>query len=319
MIVAIHSKCIFMLSSGEPHYYLSYNVQRFITVLSDCAVPCFFALSVYLLFRKYEISDYFKIIKKKLISLVIPYFIWSIVGFLFFNIIFHLILGYEIVFSLEENLLDILLAKKNSPIWFLRSLFAMVVVSPLFYLSYKYLKHFSLIIFVALIILNLFVQFSYSGVVFWIPMYFIGGYLGYFGIDINALKKKSYISIISLLAYISYAVCIVVFEVEEQSVLYYLYRLSSALMIWLAFDILKVIYEYDAKNWMKVSSFVFFSHVIVVTLVRGIVFRILGESNLMILIGYFIIIFTTFCFVVGFANLLRKICPPVYKILSGGR
>lgn len=108
------------------NFYLSAN--KLIGVIADCAVPAFFTVSAFLAFRNYEIRKYGTFLKKKVKSLMVPYIIWSLLGFIYGQIL--AIIKHEPFGSLQ----DILMATYNPPIWFIRTLLIFVFLSPLFFI-----------------------------------------------------------------------------------------------------------------------------------------------------------------------------------------
>ena len=104
--------------------------------LFSIAVPFFFICSGYFLAGHMDITGWLCIeLKKRIITLVIPYICWSII-FLLLTICLGVVAGNDlsqcvsISFWVEGFGLNILRHPKLGPLWFVRSLMMFVVVSP---------------------------------------------------------------------------------------------------------------------------------------------------------------------------------------------
>lgn len=136
-----------------------YEIIRilFSKVISHIAVPCFFYISGYLFF--FNIHDfnkhvYFSKLKKRIYTLLIPYLLWNIFAIIidFYN------------FSNEHCFSDNIIRTTNNlwyyfsnpldyPLWYVRNLIILSIVSPLFfYIANKWSKLFFLILILLLFI-----------------------------------------------------------------------------------------------------------------------------------------------------------------------
>lgn len=136
--------------------------------LGRVAVPFFFLQSGYWLFR-YDIfetkSDILKRkLKKKVLSLGIPYLIWNTLGLLFFIIVSRLpgmpfnIYNGEIVSITLENILEgVFLHKFYFPFWFMKNLIVLTIFSPVFVilLRNRYRTYSAIIILVIMFLLDI--------------------------------------------------------------------------------------------------------------------------------------------------------------------
>lgn len=121
-------------------------------------VPVFFLISGFLFFaglQEFKASDYFKKIKRRIISLLVPYLfwvlLWTFIGLLLVNLFsdagFPQLQG---TFAGEEYSVIKLMYLKPIPFqfWFIRDLLKLVLISPLFYLLARELKEYSILLFV---------------------------------------------------------------------------------------------------------------------------------------------------------------------------
>jgi len=90
--------------------------------LANIAVPAFFLVSGYLLFRNTTWSGkvYLSKLKSRLLTIVIPYVIWTV--------------AYWIWMPLTRHIPELLLPQ----FWYLQELLFLVIVSPVFHLMHKY-------------------------------------------------------------------------------------------------------------------------------------------------------------------------------------
>lgn len=177
-IVSTNILCTILIVCLHARY--EYNgVYNIIGTLSDIAVPVFFAISSYLYFEKFDwnnpITSYKKGIKKRIFSLLVPYLIFSFLGFLIFTskaMLKHEILPCDIS-SLKDVLVYICFAKGNPPLWYLTSLFEFVLLAPIIGYIVRITKF-------SFVLIPLSVCFchtlSYSNIIFWLPVLIFGCY-----------------------------------------------------------------------------------------------------------------------------------------------
>lgn len=156
-----------------------YSVWPIMKVITDAAVPTFFGISSYLLFRNLTYKNYFNKVKSRFYSLVIPYLICSIGFLIFFNIVYLLIDGV-VKTKPCEILTSIYYCKMDGPIWYLRALFYFVLCSPI--LLFLFSKIGNTGVFCALLLsmyINTKYVIPYDTFYFWLPVLIAFGYMGY--------------------------------------------------------------------------------------------------------------------------------------------
>ncbi len=118
--------------------------------LAYAAVPIFFVISGFLLFHNVQVYDrntYFEKLNKRCKSLLIPYFSWNVIYlFLYWGVGQKNMILSEIP-NLFDNSLSplsfiviVFVKPLDGPLWFIRNLFAMVVLSPILYYMIKRTK-----------------------------------------------------------------------------------------------------------------------------------------------------------------------------------
>ena len=319
LVIGLHSSFVGFLDPNLGGYSFSLTFQRVFLTIGDAAVPTFFVISGYLLFSNFTLIDYPKMLLKKVFSLVIPYFIWSILGFLFARIIFPLLNQESIELTFQSVALDILLSKCCPHIWFVRTLMVFFIASPILYFVFKYLKKWSIFIPVIVFAIYIFFRPDYFGILFWIPVFFIGSYLSYFDVPVFNKYKPRLVSIISMVILISIAILFSIFNVKEEGTLYYCYRHLSIVLIWLSLDIFySFFFKEEIKDIFKISAFLFFSHVFITWSIDFLLRKIIPlDSNYKCVLFFFINWTISSLLCVGLGYILKRFANPVYKFLGG--
>lgn len=196
LIVLLHTDFSEYLYSAEDGALLK-NTMALSGALADMAVPAFYLISAFLLFWNYKNIDYIALLKKKTRSVLIPYIIWSCAGFLYL-----LILKREnIVFTVSGIARTICLSTGNQPLWFLRALYVLILLSPILFRILKVGK--VTICFVPIsCIMFAFFDIGYSSALYWLPVYLLGAWCGiYYDEIINShvLHKLKSLSITRVL------------------------------------------------------------------------------------------------------------------------
>ena len=318
LVIALHSSFASYLDKDAAGYIFSFTIQKSIFTFADAAVPTFFTISGYLLFNNYILKDYPKMLLKKLFSLVIPYFIWSVFGFLFSRIIVPLIKQETLELTFQSVALDILLANGCLQIWFIRPRVVFCICSPLLYFLFKYLKKWSIFIPITLFIINIFFIPNYYGIIFWIPLFIVGSYLSNFKIQIINHFKPRMLAIIALIILLTSAFLLARFNVSEESKIYFIYRHLSVVFLWSSFDILYSLYQKESvNNVFKISAFMFFAHFPIALLYEDLLMKGISIDNSHIVILFFLTWLLTSITTVSLGYLLKEYANPFYRIIIG--
>lgn len=171
---------------------ISHNIGRI-------AVPCFFLFSGFFFFlqiQTFNANIYVKQLAKRWQTLIVPYFSWNIL-FMIIVLVKNFIFGNlglmkdDIYVSLQKHsYFEILwVGPILFPLWFLRDLICMTILSPLFYLLFKSIKGFGLVLLIAVYL---------SGWELYIPglsstaiLFFgAGAFMGIYKYDLMALGER---------------------------------------------------------------------------------------------------------------------------------
>lgn len=118
---------------------VTWILSRFLAYL---AVPSFFVISGFLLFynvERLDISTYRSKLQRRIHTLIIPYIVWNIIYFVVLWIIDPKNLPLFTIYDVYHEwnpirlLYEVFVRPLDGPLWFIRNLFAMVIISPLFY------------------------------------------------------------------------------------------------------------------------------------------------------------------------------------------
>lgn len=148
-----------------------------------------FLLSGYLFFRHIGDCwnwkrDYLGKMASRLTALGLPYVIWSGVS-VAHNMLLSKITWGDLTFSYLLHALwplDPMASPAAGVFWFIRSLICFTLLSPLYYLIYKYCRHFTFLIAALLIFSPLPMRYMYGN-----AYLLLGGYLAYSGITLTRL------------------------------------------------------------------------------------------------------------------------------------
>lgn len=300
-------------------------IQRYVSLFADFAVPMFYVISGFLFFAnidKQNIKQFFaNKIKKRLHTLLVPYFIWSTI---FIIIVYVVRCFYNLntdYFNYCERgewvkfFLYVYWSPAAFHLWFIRDLFIVVLCTPLIYLFLKYVP-----LLVQLILLLTLATFQFIPIISWALFWFTLGAMFAFNdhepFDVIRSKKTSCAFVIL------YMIAIAIFTAFDVSLASnkpytFIVLLLGVIGIWHTLDyfcsytIVKPIINY--------TFFIYCSHIPLLNIIKTLIYPHLINSNIGILLGYIFspIITIAICSVLG--KLIKSRINTMYKILTGGR
>ncbi len=142
-------------------------VRWFSNVLISSGLPVFFFLSGYFASRHFEEyltwDGYKTLIKKKVLTLAVPYLLWNVIFILFYlaagSVVprigqrvakFHL----DTLYGFIDKLLGLSGSPLDGPLWFVRDLFVLFLILPLIVAAMKYAKWLLYLGFIALFVFS---------------------------------------------------------------------------------------------------------------------------------------------------------------------
>lgn len=321
-------------------------------VIAHIAVPCFFLISGMLFFinvKDWSWTQYKCKLKSRAKTLLIPYIAWNITPWLLILMIYYL-KGSFVYNSLDEfyeyinnynfNILYncfhwdgninwlgdnlIMTAPYNLPLWFLRELIVMVILTPIIYFfARKFNLWYIIILFIAYISriwiqipgLNISACFYFS----------LGAFFSLNSINIISMVKK-YRYIIFPLSVISLLISIIYYGVKSMlySSIFYFFVFTTVLAVFYITS--KIVEKYNIRaNKLLVSScfFIYAFHFVTIPIIGSplgfcnkILTYILPE---MPIIKYLIVPFLTTFLCMLVMLLGKKMLPNVTKWYTGNR
>lgn len=314
------SKSLYILFSEM----ISHNLGRI-------AVPCFFLFSGYFFFLSlsdFSRNNYLNQLKKRVRTLVIPYFLWNtlfIVIILIKNYLFHKIgLSYD-EFWIYLNSTSCYEwfwgGPINFPLWYMRDLICMTILAPLFYYLFYYLKTIGLFILV-LIYLSCY-ELGFSGFSMTAIFFFgAGAFFGIYKYNIVDLSQKNG-KIIMFFALILFGYVITyngedLYEIWIR--IFVIFGVSSALFC--GYLILKK--SFLKSIFTRLAPTVFFIYVIhelyLMNWINGFFIRMTWKSSdKSILISYFIIPIVCLMLSLLLYIIIKRIFPAFLQWSTGNR
>lgn len=301
-----------------------YFLQKYIALFADYAVPLFFTISGFLFFANFDsnniLSFFFSKIKKRINSLILPYFIWCT---LFIVIIF--IIGFFTDYKTDyfsyckqgkwgEFVSYVYFTPAAFHLWFVRDLFIIVLCSPAIYMFVRYLPKYIQMICLCLLGIFQFIPIISWGL-FWFTIgamfslnkkdifYFIKPKLAILYLCVFCVIVAYFVmSDISLASDRPYAVFVILLGVVG------VWRGSDYLC---SFDTVSSITHY--------TFFIYCSHIPLLNIIKTIIYPKLLDSNIGCILGFIIapVITISICLIVG--KLLRTKLFRIYCLISGGR
>lgn len=319
MIVFLHTN-LFVVTDGIMASFSGFMTSQ----ITRVAVPLFFAISGYLFFRNCQSFNMFFLktkVKKRVKSLMIPYLVWSSLGFLIVCFLQLVMPGsFSSYGSLSGySLRQLAVALFWSPVgtyqlWFIRDLFICFLLSPLLYVALRYLREVFLLIF-----LFLFLKGYQRGIsiesVFFVSL---GAYCALFHQPAILYKSKSKL-LVFILGITWMALCLSAAISREYSV-HCLGVLAGLFFVWTLYDILYPVYDGGDKleACLPYSFFIYVAHEPLLTLVKGMLLKF-SISQLWLLGVYFLAPFITISICIVAGKLLNFYFPNGYSFLNGGR
>lgn len=314
------------------------KIQLFTSeMIGRCAVPLFYLISGYLFFMKVPdgVKSIGRKIRKRIKSLLIPYFIGCVFFVIFYSFVAllpwtsNLINSSSSIMPLFQKPYSIILISifydggTGYPcafqLWFLRDLILIVATSPLWYLCLKHLKWgFVAVVFVL-------TYFDVPHVPFYSLFWFVlGGQLTKVKIEMGG-NGRTKVAIFGLFLFLIISIIQLFFpDIINWSLLRIPIILLGIIGAWGLYD---VVFGKDFSlsrhqlfaTACQFTFFIYLFHEPTLNIVRKLIVVVLGKNELGYLTSYLISpwIFTVCAVFVGL--LFRKYLPRVYNVCTGGR
>lgn len=316
-------------------------LQLFFTEgICRAAVPLFFLMSGYLFYRSYEPTARWhkNKILKRLRTNGIPYLFWGLAVIAFFAVAqaipavkqYFSSADRQIAqFSLSQWLNTIFLSPINSPLWFLRDLIVLALVSPLLSLLCKKVPWVWLPLVAVWWMLGL-------------PIYVIriesllffscGAFLSLYAKDkLESFSTPKWLGIGLLTVWLVFISCKVFHLIGLDSgvlihgdynllhdVFSKINAVFGAAVLWLAYDFVDKTGK-TVLPFARYSFLMFVMHHPLISVMKKLLMKLLAVSYLSSVIAFFTSFALTVMIVVLIGTILRKLLPRFYAFITGGR
>lgn len=301
MIVYIH---IHFLAVQIPDDIVYDAIVRGLDILADSAVPAFFALSAYLFFRSYNENNIYAKFRSRIKGLLVPYLIVSAICVIYYILKdFHSGTMTYADLNFSDICIRVLEAKNNGPIWYLLTLFQFVIIAPTLYVWIKNTRALgSVTLVIVMMFLNFIYSFSYSSLIFWMPVLVTFSAVSILAPDILD-RKYSYILMGG--GFLILLTIIYIGRYNQYSYMYYAYRVISPFFLIPLGKSLR----WKPFKFQDYAMFVFLTHVIVGNIVKIPITPVSCSIKIIL----------TVCLSTLIAYLLKRFAPTVYSIITGAR
>lgn len=339
VVLVVFSHCVLIRENSPAQLSLSGDnvflmVELLFRSFGSVAVPWFALISGYFFISKHQMTlrDYGTSVSRRVRTLLIPYVLWNllfIVAVWSKNTIASYV-GFALgvqpieVAQLKNNsLLELLLLPIDHPLWYVRELMYLTLLSPLVYLSVRYLRWGSVVLWCALYLfgsrLGVFVTLRTP-----IAFYFaLGMYLRHSAVDVLALcHRLRYIGFVGAVVYVVFFV----FYNDHQLGPYIRAAVIMGLIIAL-FNLFAWLRDRQSAFIglaLRLSSATFFVYalhaMLIINLVRGVLYLTpLGENGWGHTAIFFLTGILTTLISLGVYRLASAYLPKTTAILCGGR
>lgn len=289
------------------------------------AVPLFFTLSGYLFLRRFELSRaaYGEMLKKKFASILIPYLVFNI-GISIWLLIFGSLPMIGTATTLRTDgivvkTLGLFTLPINYPLWFLRDLLVVFLLSPVLLLFFKEIPRVGLVVLFTAWAAGSPGAYSLSGNAF---AFYLGGYLARSGVDLSDTRAldRLVLPLFPALTLLLALHHLIPLPPDVQAFVFKCNMMLGVAFFWCL----------SRRSWFKGSRilsgaaphsfFVYLAHEPTISIVQT---RILEAWTPTGDPGQTLFYFGTGFFVIGFlwalGALLARIAPQAYGLITGSR
>ncbi len=337
LVVILHAYCIsrfsFSEGSANPVDKLAIGFQDIWSQdLTRCAIPTFFAISGYLFFIKADtVQDIWKNMKKRVLTLFVPFILWNIIyfalgyfidfypeGVSFFE---YLNVQPGIIGWLDKILHIVFLFQYNAVGWYLFVLMGFVCLTPILHYTLKN-KYVALLCLLAFLVIGFFEPIplmrgkNYTMFFFYLGA-FVSKHLNNF---IN--RRRTYKELIPfMLLFVASQVIVVIFGFYtdmEGNIPRFLFEIMICVSIWFLLDIIPV---GNPKSYFKFSFAIYLTHPLILSAFKLLItYTPLGQMGGAVATLYYIVLWALGTVIpIWLFMLIKKLSPKACTCLTGGR
>ncbi len=340
-VILIHS--VFMVHKAMPDIELGVGnyIYTFVTqLLSEnflrAVVPCFFVFSGYFFFLKYSEQEwsgdfYYKSLGKRIKGLLIPFLLWNIIYYVMILLKngafehFGLATDYKFALLKEHSFEYWLVNSLNAPFWYVESLLSMMLLSPIFYYIFRYLKHWGMLL-ITLLYLSGWESGLWGTSTTAIMFFGFGAYMGLYKKNILAFAYKLRYPALAVTLILPIIITLYLEELGayvEQVIHFYVPFGVLSLFVLTHWICLKSEAVYNF--FQKYSAMVFFIYAVnelyIMNWVKGALARVplLSNNPYGHLLAYFLLAPVTIFVCILLYKLMKHYTPSLLAVLTGGR
>lgn len=308
----------------DQHTLVNVIVKLCAEVIGGVAVPFFFMLSGYWLFR-FDITDssataiLFSKIQKKVKTLVVPYLLWNAFGMVFYITVTHVPFlstlmnnGKPIEIMIPNIVEGLFLHKYYFTFWYLQDLIILTALSPVLLTALKN-KYVGIALMLVSFLTNVasidLLIVRTSSLMFFI----LGAYISIYARDYFEIDKSN--AIVYLLGFTLAGIVRYYHIPVAKQIGFFI----SPILLWKGIESIIPIKKLDKPRWfVSQSFFIYASHVIPITIIGHFLSKV-GKGMAWATCTYIIAPWITLGLIYVVAKLLHKFCPSFYRIICGYR
>lgn len=290
------------------------------------SIPLFFAISGFLFLRKFELSlrAYGDMLAKKFVSLLVPYLLFNAGCIAWFYCVGGIEMfgtwNYVVQEGFWGKLLGLGTTPINYPLWFLRDMLLVFLVSPALLLFFKEAPGVGLVTLFLLWIGMSEAPYSLYGNAF---AFYLGGYLARVGFPLAGTawwQRTGGWGFLGFTGLMLFRRQLGITDPSFDQVLFKCYMLSGLLFFWWlsGFPALR-----DSRLLHRLARHSFFVYLAQEPTLTVLQTRLLTvwepEGSLQQIAFFWISGLTTIAFLWGVAELLQRFVPAVYRVMTGAR
>jgi len=333
LVLYIHSTNTALISTTDGFLHtINIFIQKLIgNGLALAAIPIFFMMSGFFLFKKFESCSYLTILRKRFYSLFIPYIFWSFLVLCLFYLLESS--DYTQDFFTRTLIRDLshyelfhalVLEPKNYPLWFLRDLIILVIVSPFIYYSIRKIKEWYF--FIVIILWLFFHRDSNIALSLYKPdvllFFSIGGYIALYRQKLLKVEISNVLFTFLLVSYIVLLLFDTLFSLMYgdnfflETFLHKMIVVMGVLVIWFLLDRVRFPMIYFISNF---TFLIYVIHEPLLTIYKKAFIYIFGQSSVVGLVTYLVVPLLIILTLIIIGYFMRKYMYSTSKIVLGNR
>ncbi|MRT93428.1 acyltransferase family protein [Ancylomarina sp. 16SWW S1-10-2] len=333
MVVILHAYSYEVMNVSESSF--NFFIQNFISNgIVKIAVPTFFFISGFLFFRNFTetFQDIKRKFKRRINTLILPYFYWCAFWFCFIFILQILPISkvyfshplYQMSFA--DNIWNAFYEPINYPFWFIRELIVYIfLIPPLYFVPRKAQILFLLVIFgVSLIQTSLVIIWKVPFIHFFSFLFFVAGSIAGLRKYSLILKLKLYQWLLISVVWIILIICRIsnISNGFSDFAIDFLGKIEimiGVLTLWFGYDLLPKSFKKIKSNIYSFTFIIYAFHGIPIVIFKKFFSGILGDNSYVELLFYFLVPLVVILLSVFVGKKLLKRHPLFYTKITGGR